>query len=250
MRIFGLNKRKTEKNYLRIYANMGKGQYSEKDKEKISNRFIKIANDLNGFSKFKYDISGPGYGISKGSPYLGEKAFVGRIKNKGYSKLTGINIMSKENSYNSRFILMKWPNDMNWLDVCFSWPHLDDENLDVSIKILENFSEIIQINYAYAYPTHSDLYDLGERIMSKNIFSFSTKTSKPENLWKENIKNIKLGFIKKLYPVNVFNKSQRENLNGILPLEKIKLNNDNEVWKFESNSLKHLKPKITSAILN
>lgn len=252
MGIFDFWKKKPlEKNYLRIYANIGQVEYSEEFKEEIIEFFIDIANDLNECPKLKYDISGVGYGISKSSPFLGEKAFRNRINSKGYSKLTGITIRTDERDYSSHFSIVKWPNNLNWLHVDFCWGYFNDKNLEKAINILNKLSEIIEIDYAYAYSSDSSLSDSGEWRDSKGFFSISSKTPKTEILWNKNISKIKSGVIKKLYPINIFNESQSKNLvDVIIPQEEIELNDKNVVWKFKRDTLKELNSKLSNAILN
>lgn len=244
-------KRPLEKNYLRIYGNIGEAEYSEERKKELVELLVNIANELNDYPKLNFDINGIGYGISKGSPFLGERAFRDKIQDKGYSKLIGATIRSEKGEYNSCFNIITWSNDVNWLNLDFSWNYFDDINLNKSIMLLKRASKIIKIDYAYAYSSDSSLSDSGEWRVSKRLFTVSSKMPKKEILWNKNIGKIKSGLIKKLYPINLFNEEQKKNLVGVvLPEEEIKLNDNITLWRFKSNSLQELNSKVSNSVLN
>jgi hypothetical protein len=58
-------------------------------------------------------------------------------------------------------------------------------------------------------------YDLGlEKPMKKPLFSESTSVTKDDIQKWDSLKNIDIGYIPKVYPVNFFNSRQLENLKG------------------------------------
>ncbi len=249
MKLFGLFKTRLEKNYLRVYANIGRAEYSERDKRKLSEHFISLAKELYDSPILKYDITGPGYGISKGSPLLGQRAFDNRIKSKGYSKLDGLTIRAEAHAYSSMFLLLNNAHDPDRLEAYFSWPHAQDKALGQAVKIIRSLSKVMQIEYAYAYPTDNSLNDIGEWKNKKGIFSISLSMPESERIWDRHIREIKTGTIKKVYPINCFNWVQVSQVNGIEPHDKISLENGNEIWRFEAGALKGLNMSAICTVL-
>lgn len=218
------------KNYLRIYGNIKRTDYNDTDRKELVELVIGIANTL-GYIKLNYDISGQGYGISKGGPFLGEKAFNNRLDKKGYRQLEGISIFSKDHVYKSGFNLFLLPQHVNRLDMYFSWSSVGDEQLEKAIVILKKVAEQVKIDYAYAYPADKSLWEDGEGKFKEHFLGGSSLTfPKEEQQWNQQMGLITDGTIKKLYPLNVFNKRQQEQLTDVSPLQRIPLNHQNEIW--------------------
>jgi len=230
MNLFKSFKKKDTKNFLRVYANAGKVSYSPSEKEEITDCLISIANTHLGKNKLKFNISGSGYGISKGSARFGEKSFWNRLKKKGFESMWGINVGSEENNYDSRFILMGPAHPIQYMECSFYWSIDKDYNMDFCVNILKQISKITEINYAYAYQVKENMM-LGEWYIKKGLFYSESKTSPAVRRWNENWAELLDGKIRKLYSVNCFNTQQLEKLSELKPTEKIPLGNGIEIWK-------------------
>ena len=218
------------KNYLRIYGNIGQTVYNETDRKQLVALLTGIAHTL-GYTKPKYDISGQGYGISKGDAFLGEKAFNNKLDKKGDQHLEGITVLSSDYLYKSGFALFLLPQHVNRLDMYFSWSPAADELLNGVLVILNKVAEQVKIDYAYAYPADKTLWEEGEwKLTQFRLGGSSLSMPEEERQWQQQLGMITEGTIKKLYPVNVFNKRQQEQLTGVSPLQRIALNHQNEIW--------------------
>jgi hypothetical protein len=240
--------KKYEKNYLRIYANIGKAEYSEEEKKVMTELLIGIANNIFSHNELKYDISGSGYGISKGDAFVGQKTLKNKIDKKGYKNLFGFTVHSNDRNYKSGFSIYSSHLVVNRIDMYFSWPH-KDLIIDKAIEIIKMISEKLRIDYAYSYPDDKTLSEIGEERISYGFFSISSKIPKQEIEWNSKLSEISTGTIKKLYPFNVFNKKQQEGLSEIHPEKQIDLSNENQIWIFETSSLDRENKKVkTKAI--
>lgn len=234
-------RKKKQKNYLRIYANWGKPYYSEKEKEELVMFFCKIVKELYAPLPIKYDILGSGYGISKGGPFLGQKAFDNKLMKKGYKNLYGVTIKQTDEIY-SHFILLEndFHGDACRMELTFDWPHEQDLKLKKALDLLIEISKKLEIKYAYAYPAD----------IKMNFYenAYRTYASKSQKAWSQRMQEIKDGMIKEICPVNFFNYQQLSKLSNIEPDEKIQLNNMGEIWLFEGNTTEINKRAINAVI--
>lgn len=247
--MFNFN-RKPIKNYLKIYGNMASNYLSDEDKKVIVNKFIQMAEKEFELSKLKFDISGFGYGISKGDSYRGYKSFKNKIDQKGYKNIDGIRIESKDNLHKFGLDFFNNLGTINRIEMYFSWPIIRDEGRDNTINKLQFASKFIKIDYAYAYECDKSLYEIGEGKISKGFFSTTVSNTPDELHWGKHIHEVLSGKIKKIYPINLFNKIQLNYLSGITPDATIQLNNSNEIWCFKKSNLKMMNSKATNKILN
>lgn len=229
--------KKFEKNYLRVFLNIGKKEYSEEEKRNATELLIDIANNLCKDSKLKYDISGSGYGISKGDGFIGEKALKNKIDKKGYKNLYGFVVHSNDHSYKSGFFIYSNEYVLNRMDMYFSWPYEDSNSIDKTIEIIKVISKKLKIDYAYAYPDDKTLGEIGEYRITYYNFSTISRVPEQEHIWQDKLLEIPTGTIKKLYPFNLFNKNQIEGLSNIVPQKQIKLHDENQIWIFDPINL-------------
>lgn len=228
-----------EKNYLRIYGNIGKTSYSDKEKENLVQQLAEITKEILSVQKLTFDISGTGYKIPKGKG-IGEKGFRNQLITKGFQALDGIIISSEDNKSHSGFTIFAIPHLFNYVDIYFSWQHHTDISLKKSISILQKLSEHIEINYAYSFPAEITLFEPDESTLVEKKGSTTTIKSKFEQEWSKNIHEIKNGSIKKFHPINVFNNKQIERLQAITSDKIIPLKNNLEIWQFETSTLSEI----------
>lgn len=236
MNLFNLFKKNNTKNFLRVYANAGKVNYSSAEKQSITECLISLATSCLGKTKPKFDISGSGYGFSKGSSRIGEKSFRNRLKKKGFESMWGMTVGSDEANYDSSFILMSPAHPIQYMECSFYWSIGTEQNMDYCLDILKRISEIAEINYAYAYPAKENLM-LGECYIKNGIFYSEIKRLPAVLKWNKNWAESLDGKIRKLFPMNCFNAKQLENLVEIKPVEKTPLGNGSEIWKIADDEI-------------
>ncbi|MHC0440340.1 hypothetical protein [Flavobacterium sp. 3-210] len=242
--------KKFEKNYLRVFLNIGKKEYSEEEKKNATELLISIANNLCKYSKLKYDISGSGYGISKGDGFIGEKSLKNKIERKGFKNLFGFTVHSNDHKYKSGFSIFSNEYVVNRIDMYFSWPYEDSKSLDKAVQIIKMVSEKLKIDYAYAYSDDKTLFENGEVRIKTYIFSSILKVPEQERIWEDKLLEILRGTIKKLYPINVFNKKQIEGLDNINSEKQIELSDENQIWIFDPIKLKAENVKVKMKVID
>jgi hypothetical protein len=242
--------KKFEKNYLRIFANINKAEYSEDEKKLLTELLISITKINFNCNKLKYDIEGSGYGISKGDGLIYEKSLNNKLNEKGYKNLSGFKVYSYDDSYKSAFSIFSNVNVLNRLDMYFSWPYNDLESLEKTIEIIKSVSQKLKIDYAYAYPDDKTLFEEGEGRI--NYIGRSSMLSIPEQelKWEDKFSEITTGTIKKLYPLNVFNKKQIEGLRHLTTEKKIQLSDENQIWIFNPSTLDTENTKVTTKVID
>ncbi|RYJ39081.1 hypothetical protein NU08_1919 [Flavobacterium anhuiense] len=242
--------KKFEKNYLRVFLNIGKKEYSEEEKKNATELLISIANTLCKDSKLKYHISGSGYGISKGDGFIGEKALKNKIDKKGYKNLFGFIVHSSDHRYKSGFSIFSNENVVNRMDMYFSWPYEESKSLERAIEIIILISKYLKIDYAYGYSDDKTLFENGEGRIKSYIFSSVLKVPEQERIWEDKLLQIPKGTIKKLYPINVFNKKQIEGLYNINPEKKMELSDENQIWIFTPTILNNENAKVKMKVID
>jgi hypothetical protein len=242
--------KKYEKNYLRIYANIGKAEYSEEEKKVMTELLIGIANNIFSHNELKYDISGSGYGISKGDGLIGEKSLKNKIDKKGYMNLFGLKVCSGDRSYKSGFFILPSAIDLKIMDIYFSWTYTNEESLQKANEIIKLISQKLKIAYAYAYSDDKTLLENGEGRITYGIFSIKVIIPEQERKWESKLHEIPSGTIKKLYPFNVFNKKQLEGLSGIHPEKQIDLSNGNQIWIFDPSKLNEENNNVKTKVID
>ena len=244
MNIFNfLSKKKLDRIYLAVYANLGKTIYADSEKEELVKNFVEISKKLYGTVSLKFDIGGSGYGISKGSPCFGQKAFDNKLKKFGYRKLDGIRVQTEIQNISSQFILIS----SSHLELCFFWKNDSEPALKKALDLIIEVSKFTDVEYAYAYPSTRELFNF-EWILRKGFFSSGYTTPETQSIFRKNIEKTKDGYIKKIYPVNYFNPTQLAKLTNLIPEERFMLDNENEIWIFNSN-LDELNLKAINCIL-
>ncbi|MCV2485306.1 hypothetical protein OD917_10250 [Flavobacterium sp. SH_e] len=239
-----------DKNYLRIYIDIGKSEYSEDEKKSATELLIDIANNLCNDSKLKYDISGSGYGISKGDGFIGERSLKNKIESKGFKNLFGFTVHSNDHTYKSGFSIFSNEHVINRIDMYFSWPYEDFKSLDKAIQIIKMVSDKLKIDYAYAYSDDKTLFENGEGRIKTYIFSSILKVPEQERIWEDKLLEILKGTIKKLYPINVFNKRQIEGLGNIQPEKQIEVSDENQIWIFDPINLRAENVKVRMKVID
>ncbi|MFK8270550.1 hypothetical protein [Capnocytophaga stomatis] len=209
-----------KQNYLRIYANIGKENYSENEKETLVKTLIAIGEEIFTQTDLRMDINGSGYGISKGDPLVKQQTFWKKIDKKGYKNLFGISTSHKDYyNYRSQFNLWMQSHNFFRLDIEFFWQANDNFDYEKAQKIIKTYLPIVRIDYAYGYLADKNL-TWDEWITKESFWSSTSYIPKEEEIWQGQIGEILNGKIKKIYAFNVFNKAQsektsHENLNRI-----------------------------------
>ncbi|WP_338398728.1 hypothetical protein [Persicobacter psychrovividus] len=221
------------KNYLRIYANIDKVEYSDQEKSELINALKSIADEFYQKPKLAFDIRGSGYGISKGDETLGIKAFTNRLSQKGLSNLDGVSVQIKDKNYYSSFSIMT--NEYQTLkrvDIEFNWQHEGEESLSFFNNILRSIVDVVSIEYAYCYPDNETLSESGEWRVKTTPLSITSYQTDSEKLWNSSMEQIKDGKIKKLYPINIFNERQKTSMEWLKrEMEILMLTDSIEIWK-------------------
>lgn len=199
------------RNYLRIYANLNKENYSESEKESLVKTLIFIGETIFQQSDLRMDINGSGYGISKGDPLVKQATFWKKINQKGYKNLLGISASDKDETYQSQFNLWTPKDDFWCLDIEFFWQNANDFDHEKAQKIIETWLPITRIDYAYGYRADKKL-TWNEWITKKSFWSSTSYIPKDEEVWQEKISEIPNGSIKKIYDFNVLNTAQMANV--------------------------------------
>ena len=231
---------KLNKNYLRVYANLNRTQYSESEKESLVDVYLKITKNLYSSGKLKYDIFGTGFGISKGGPLLGEKAFNNKLSKKGCANLFGLYIFEEVKKFSSGFTLLTNRDSGNCIDSYFSWSYEEDKEAKKVEEILSQISKYITVQYGYSYSTDKTLIEAFESKTRKIFFFDSISINKNHRLWTNNVHTIEEGKIKELYQINLLNLDQRKKMEEIIPDEIKVFNNELEIWKFKPNKLRKM----------
>ncbi|GET45544.1 hypothetical protein [Capnocytophaga felis] len=225
---------KKTQNYLRIYANINKEDYTETEKEALVKTLITIGEDIFEQTDLRMDINGSGYGISKGDPLVKQTTFWKKIDKKGYKNLFGISASHKDDySYRSQFNLWIQSYNFSRLDIEFFWKANDSFDHEKAKKIIEAYLPIARIDYAYGYLADKNL-TWGEWITKESFWSSTSYIPKEEEIWEEQIGEIPNGKMKKMYAFNVLNQKQIENIQKEykkLDIKVIRLDNELEIWQ-------------------
>lgn len=239
---------KTTKHLLRIYGNLGQSEYSSDEKMHISECFIATAKELLSTSDLKYNILGSGYGLSKGSPSFGEKAYRNKIAKKGFEAMWGMWVESRQLKYESNFILMTGQGSLSRFEGDFSWALETDPKGDLAIEILHRISKVCAIDYAYSYPASNHII-LGEVHVKSGFLVSTAYKPKTEELWDENIGAISVGGIKELYPINFFNPAQLQYLENLIPQERIVVDGGAEIWRISTDEIARKNDSLANVLL-
>lgn len=216
--------KKFYKNYLKIFANIGDPSYPSKQKALIIEQFIELSKNTFAGSTLKFDIDGKRIGLSKGSPLIGEKALRNKLSKFGYSDVNCVTTaVAKSNMQSHLFFLHQVGERPSYCEIVFTWNYESDQSNDKAISLFCDCSKMVNINYGYAYQAtfNTSLHE------SKTNIVGVTYRPKSELEWDNKIHLIKDGAIKKIYPVNCFNKNQKKNLSfqfqKIIPIKKSEL---------------------------
>lgn len=234
------------KHYLRVYCNIGKSEYSETEKKNLVSSLLVIPNLLFEEPKLEFDIHGPGYEISKGSS-IGKKALMNRFEKKGYSKMYAFDVISEEQKFNSGILFMPNSTTLGFLDCHFSWPYSISNPQKFLIELINELSKFAHIEYGYCYPADDRLSDAGEGVVKAGLFSTTVSNPDSEILWRDKIEQIPTGIIKKLYPLNLLNSKQIDQLTNIEPNNSIQLNSNIQLWEIENYD--DLTSKVNNSVL-
>lgn len=213
-------KNKVYKNILRAFANIDEPAYSNEFKSRVLNGFIELSKQTFTSEDLKFDIDGKKIGLSKGSPLIREKALMNKLEKFGYSELRSIaTILEKTNKESHLAFFDKINERPTFCEIAFSWDYEDTNNYNTAIDLFKRLSKIVSLEYGYSY------------LASKNTLLSEWKTNlvgvtympNIELDWINKIGSIKTGAIKKIYPINCFNKNQFNKLDykfdSITPVE-------------------------------
>lgn len=199
------------KNYLRVFSNIERNAYSSEEKKAIIDKFIELSKFIFSKDNLKYDINGKRIGLSKGSPLIGETALLKRIEKYGYQEINSITTAIPGSKCHSLLkILPSLGNRPAYCEITFTWEHTPSSLTDTATSLFTELSQMVEVEYGYAYLASSNTSIVGE--WKTNLFGISYRP-KLEQLWEKKIHLIKEGAIKKIYPINCFNKKQKERLN-------------------------------------
>lgn len=201
--------KKFYKNYLKIFANIGESSYTSEHKALIIEQFIELSKNTFADSMLKFDINGKRIGLSKGSPLIGEKALRNKLSKFGYNDVSCVTTaVAKSNMQSHLLFLHEVGGRPSYCEIVFTWNYEPHQSNDKAISLFCDCSKMVNINYGYAYlaTINTSLHE------SKTNMVGVTYRPKSVIEWDNKIRLIKDGAIKKIYPVNCFNKNQRKNL--------------------------------------
>ena len=82
--------------------------------------------------------------------------------------------------------------------------------------------EIFPIDYGYVLPLEKGMDVRSERIVKSSFWGSSVSVTKEDILRRDGLLNLNDGFLPKLYPINILNQTQFDNIeNGKTPVESI-----------------------------
>ena len=197
--------------YLSYYFDYANEPCSDEYKMNLIDAFIKVTRTVfNPTSKLKYDILGPGYGISKGSPYLGEKAIRRRFNTKGYSKCQLFSIIDENENTIVQFSTDRLNRPCQYGSLSFK---INKSNPSEIIRaFISQLNSSCSIRYGYGYKCFPDLVDGWE--VYPTIFG-TIKSDSNHRKWDDNLHLVNEGYVKKMHELNILNKEQLNNLNTI-----------------------------------
>ncbi|MDO4228898.1 MAG: hypothetical protein Q4C98_03725 [Capnocytophaga sp.] len=222
---------KSKYNYLRIYANMGKKSYDDSEKATLVKSLVEIAERFCTPNELRYDITGAGYGISKGSPYCMAKTFWDKLNKKGYQNMEGISIVHQdEMSFRLYCMLILNESDDSRLDMDIFWENQGSYDSENALKIAHELHNILKINYAYGYIGDKNLRS-SEWVNKQTWFSSTSYIPKEIKAWEEKISDIPKGAYRPLFDFNILNINQIEKITEPTTLfVKKPFANELEIW--------------------
>ena len=179
---------------------------------------------------------------------LEKKRIAIKLKKKGYKTFRGMQIEARNLDCESSFSFITGQDKANRFEVNFSWSIKSDPENNRATDIIHRLIDICSIDYAYSYPTTNKV-NLGEWHEKKGLLSITSYKPKSERLWNDHIPNIVNGKIKKLYPINFFNKEQLKSLMDVSPIERTVYQNNGELWKLSLDEIKNGNKKLSNIVL-
>ena len=215
------------KNYLRLYCNLSLSEYSEELKKDLVSFILKVCDSILCYNKLVFDVSGGGYGISKGDSLIGARTLQNRLIEKGYDKLEGFEANDHHENHASGFTIHRYLDDP-YLNLYFSWPI--DSQSDTITKIVREASTIVNIFYGYSYSVNNRMIESTETEIKRGFFSL-VSASHSFNLYSnKELVELKNGKIKAIFPVNVFNQNQVDCHKGIGLVKTTNISDELSIW--------------------
>ncbi|MEO9532920.1 MAG: hypothetical protein ABJG68_15315 [Crocinitomicaceae bacterium] len=196
-------------NYLKLYLNIGKDEYSEKEKEQLVNSFIPTLEEIFPSINLKYDIGGHGYGISKGDGYFGIKALRSKFEKKGYDNMYSVTCSALENKIQAGMLFLP-ARKSNFISFHIVAPFEQCVNEKLIETVLRNYNQICSVDYGYGYEVGKGFVGSVENYEKKGLFSTSLSVNPDQFEFENKLESALAGKIKKIYELNVFNKQQSE----------------------------------------
>lgn len=98
----------------------------------------------------------------------------------------------------------------------------NDISKDKAYAFIKALLEIFPIDYGYVLPLEKGMDVRSERIVKSSFWGSSVSVTKEDILRRDGLLNLNDGFLPKLYPINILNQSQFDNIeNGKTPVESI-----------------------------
>jgi len=193
---------------------------------------------------YTYDISGPGYGISKGSPFIQEKALNNKFIKKGFKNCHGLLIRSKEGDIEISVATEPKARKTQFINLYFNLPLESHQFTPYTESIINQLKKIVNIEYGYGYPTLSSMNNHSENYLQRSIFGSYYKNNEVLIDWENNLGLIEEGIIQKLHHINIVNLAQLEKLSHINFDKIITIDDGINILTLNDNNLKAFKNKV------
>ncbi len=242
-----IRRQKENRYHLAFYFDFEIENPSPSYKEKLTTEFQKLIKGTFPTANPKFYISGPGYGFSKGSPDIGEKALKNRFQKKGFGNCLGLYI-NDEKIFLSSGITTQRPNEPG------QFAYIGFQKTDVDLNkflpaIVNKLMAFVNLQYGYGFSCYPDFSHMSEMYPKRTLFSSYFPINKEGYKWRSKLHLIEEGKIKKLHPFNILNPKQLKELEEIEFDEMIELKGDLKIGIIKRENLENNVKKIQNNIL-
>ena len=187
---------------------------SDDYKEKLIEDYIQIMNDsFIEIRKFKFNIYGSGYGLSKGSQLIGVKAMKNKFAKRGYGNCKFFSIENEQNEIVLGFSTERVNDTL--FNGYLGFNKTGKDSTEFAINFFSKLNKVFKLEYGYGFECYSDFYHENETYPKYSLLGSSISSGMKEFNWRNGLGKLKQGWIRKLFSINVFNSSQMNELKFI-----------------------------------
>lgn len=207
MRLFGIGDNKTHYNVLKFYKIVDIDEARKISIHKIVSHSLGLTFKVNSSYPSSYEIN---FGKKQ---WRSKKRFdiaISKIKREDIYHFTAMFSESKSSIHYVNNILNIVPSSVpmkSMISVEIAIPKLSTD-YDKLMSFLGSLYNIFQYDYGYVVELSEDYHFGTERKIKKKLFGQEITIEEIDNIWRFHSVGINYGFLKDIYQINIFNKTQ------------------------------------------